>query len=322
MCMYCGALLKAIDAYIQKADDDLADTLGDEGYCEPEKTAGFISDLEDEVANALTDETEYILSQAEQAVDLESFAEEVWPDTKQGDGLRAKLLDIFKARLSTFVPEFSGYYLSGLEAGLKIKRVSKRTTVWINGWSEELADIMQLNSHKEIETILTKGLEDGIGIVEFSHNIRNSGIRDEFYKARRVAVTEVLTAHRAAQQEAFLQSPSVSEKMWRHTGIFIHGPRQNHVDMDGKRVPKNDPFVLLGADGKTYLPMFPGDTILPPGERIECHCISQGIASEEVLGLPLEERQRLQQEGLDNADENWEAELEARNKAMVGYTGP
>lgn len=320
MCFSCKPLLKAIDAYLAKADDDLEEALEDEGYCEPKKTVKTISELEDEIAEALLEETDYFLSAAEKAVDLDTFAKEIWPGIVLNDELRAKLALIFMERFTEFVPEFAEYYVKATDKGLKVKKVSKRTTAWIKNWSEELADIMQLNSHKEIERILNKGLEDGIGIEEFTRNIMDSGIRDEHYKARRTAVTEVLTAHRAAQQEAFVQSPAVEEKMWRHTGIYIHKPRRNHKDMDGQRVPVSEPYELTGADGGKYYPMFPGDTTLPPGERIECHCISQGIVSETILGLSLEERKRLQQEALDEDDENWEAELEARNKAMVGYT--
>lgn len=320
MCMNCAPLIKAIDAYIAKADDDLADELANEGYCKSKKTVKVINELEEEIAGELSAETDYILSEVEKAVDLDSFAEDIWPKVKLNDELRGKLVTVFKEQFSAFVPEFAGYYLAGLDKGLKIINVSKRTTAWVDGWSEGLAEIMQLNSHKEIETILTKGLKEGIGITEFSRNIIDSGIRDEWYKARRTAVTEVLTAHRAAQQEAFVQSPSVEEKMWRHTGIFIHGPRQNHLDMDGQRVKKTEPFELIGADGETYHPLYPGDTSLPPGERIECHCISQGVVNEDVLGLSLEERQRLQAEAVAELDDEWEKELEEKSKAMVGYT--
>lgn len=320
MCRYCAPLIKAIDRYLTKADDDLADALADEGFVKGKKTAKAISELEEEIADALTDETDYILAEVDKSADLDTFAEDVWPKVKLNDGLRAKLAEIFKEDFAAFVPEYAGYYLAELDKGLKIINVSKRTTAWVESWSADLANIMQLNSHKEIETILTKGLKDGISISEFSRNIMDSGIRDEWYKARRTAVTEVLTAHRVAQQEAFLQDPAVEEKMWRHTGIYIHGPRQNHLDMDGQRVPKTEPYELVGADGVTYYPQVPGDSSLPPGERIECHCISQGIVNEDVLGLPLEERQRLQAEAIAELDDDWEKELEDRNKAMVGYT--
>lgn len=326
MCIRCGNLIKAIDAYIAKADSDLAATLGDEGYIEPQETVEAISSLEERVAAALLSETDYIIEAVNKADSLAQFQMDIWPKLKEGDTLQDDLQAIFSEEFGDIVRRFAGLYFDAIENGGSVTkasvervRVSKQTTAWVQDWSQELAGIMKLNSHKEIESILTDGLEGSVGIPEFARNIMNSGIRDEWYKARRVAVTEVLTAHRAGQQEAYLQSPSTSAKMWRHTGIYINGPRQNHKDMNGRKVPKDQPFELLGADGTFYHPMYPGDTSLPPEERIECHCTTQGIVDEDVLGLPLEERQRLQQEAIDELDEKWEAELEAKNKAMVGY---
>lgn len=318
MCMNCAPLIKAIDAYIAKADGDLADALGKEGYAKPKKTLKYAQDIEDGVAEALVEETDYFIAEAEKAVDLETFAKDIWPKVKLKDELKGKLAAVFKENLEKFMPEFIGYYIKQTDKDLKLSQVSKRTTAWVKSWSEELGEIMKLNSHKEIERILEKGLKDGSSIATFTREILDSGIRDEYYKARRVAVTEVLTAHRAAQQEAFMQSPAVSEKMWRHTGEYRNEPRQNHVDMDGQRVPVGEPFELIGADGGTYNPMYPGDPILPPEERINCHCIEQPVVSEEILGLPLEERQRLQQEAIDDMDDEWEKELDAKNKAKAG----
>lgn len=318
MCMNCAPLIKAIDAYIAKADGDLADALGKEGYAKPKKTLKYAQDIEDGVAEALVEETDYFIAEAEKAVDLETFAKDIWPKVKLKDELKGKLAAVFKENLEKFMPEFIGYYIKQTDKDLKLLQVSKRTTAWVKSWSEELGEIMKLNSHKEIERILEKGLKDGSSIATFTREILDSGIRNEYYKARRVAVTEVLTAHRAAQQEAFMQSPVVSEKMWRHTGEYRNEPRQNHVDMDGQRVPVGEPFELVGADGGTYNPMYPGDPILPPEERINCHCIEQPVVSEEILGLPLEERQRLQQEAIDDMDDEWEKELDAKNKAKAG----
>ena len=318
MCMECGPLIKAIDAYIQKADDGLADALGAEGYIKPKKTLKYAQDIEDSVAEALLEETDYILAEAEKAVDLETFAADIWPGVKLNDAAKSKLATVFTERLSEFLPEYIGYYIAQTDRGLKLTQVSKRTLAWVKSWSKDLGEIMQLNSHKEIERILEKGLAEGQGMAEFTRAILDSGIRDEYYKARRVAVTEVLRAHSVAQQEAYMQSPAVSEKMWKHTGEYRNEPRQNHVDMDGQRVPVGEPFELIGADGGTYEPMYPRDTTLPPEESINCHCISQPVVSEETLGLPLEERQRLQQEAIDAMDDEWEKELDAQNKAKAG----
>lgn len=318
MCMACQPLIKAIDAYLAKADGDLADALDAEGYAEPQATIGYMQGIEDDVAEALVEETDYFLAEAEKAADLETFAADIWPRVKLNDRLKAKLATVFTEHLSEFMPEFVAYYIAQTDRSLKLEVVSKRTVAWVESWSEQLGEIMQLNSHKEIETILTKGLKDGTGIASFTREILDSGIRDEYYKARRVALTEVLGAHSVAQQEAFMQSPAVVDKAWKHTGAYRNEPRQNHVDMDGQRVPKDAPFSLTGIKGGTYEPMYPRDIILPPEERINCHCISQPVVSEDILGLPLEERQRLQQEAVEAMDDAWEKELDARNKAKAG----
>ena len=187
MCWNCGPLIKAIDAYIQKADGGLSEELGAQGYVKPKKTVKYVSELEDGVAEALLEETDYILAEAEKAVDLETFAEDIWPKVKLNDAVKGKLATVFTESLDKFMPEFIGYYIAQTDKDLKLLQVSKRTTAWVKGWAKELGEIMKLNSHKEIERILEKGLKDGSSIAEFTRAILDSGIRDEYYKARRVA---------------------------------------------------------------------------------------------------------------------------------------
>lgn len=148
MCLECKPLIKAIDAYIEKADNDLADALGAEGYAKPKKTLKYAQDIEDGVAEALLDETDYILEQAEKAADLETFAEDVWPGVKLKDGLKAKLATVFTEKLDEFMPEFIGYYIKQTDKSLKLAQVSKRTTAWVASWSKDLGEVMQLNSHQ------------------------------------------------------------------------------------------------------------------------------------------------------------------------------
>ena len=115
-----------------------------------------------------------------------------------------------------------------------------------------------------------------------------------------------------------MQSPSVKDKIWKHTGAYRNEPRQNHVDMSGQRVPKDAPFELTGIKGGIYYPLYPRDTSLPPEERINCHCICQPAVDDDVLGMTLEERQKLQQQAIDEMDDAWERELDARNRARAG----
>ncbi len=318
MCMEYGPLLKAINAYIEGAENDLSDELDEAGYAEPDVTLKYARQIEGEVTDALVEETDYFVKQAEEAVNLETFASDIWPKVKLTDGLKAKLAAIFTERLGEFMPEFIGYYIAQTDRELKLEQISKRTLSWVDDWSQELSELMQLSSHNEIETILSKGLEAGDGVEQFTRAIRESGIRDEYYRARRVSITEVLTAHSVAQQEAYMQSPATESKCWRHTGAYRNQPRENHVDMDGQIVPKGSPYNLHGADGGIYYPMYPRDPSLPPGERINCHCLSQPVVNADVLGLSLEERQKLQREAIDAMDDAWEKELDAKNRAKAG----
>lgn len=318
MCMKCDALIKAIDRYIEKADESLADDLDAEGFAESRKTLKTAQEIEEAVAAALLEETDLFVEYASKAIDLEEFAAKIWPGVKLTDALAEKLETVFLEMFNDFMPGVVEVYLQRTDKQLKLESVSKQTTGWIKQWSAELGELMKLDSHNEIERILATGLENGDDIATFTRNILDSSIRDEYYRARRVSITEVLRAHSVAQQEAFMQSPAVEEKMWRHTGKYRNKPRQNHVDMDGQVVPKGEPFTMRGADGSTYYPMYPRDSRLPPGESINCHCIEEPVVSERVLGLPLAERQRLQRQAIDSMDDEWEKELDAANRAKAG----
>jgi len=320
MCLKCQGLIKAIDAYLAKADNDLQDQLEAEGYVKPKKTVQYISDIEGQLELSFAAENDWIIEQAEQSLDLATFAQDVWPGIKAQDldPLRVELVKTFKEQFSAFMPEYVSYYVQRTDKELIVDRLSKRAQSFIEDWSKGLGEVMQLTSHKEIESILTTGLANGDGVAEFALAIREAGIRDPYWKARRCAITEVLTAHRAAQQEAMMQSPVVTDKYWHHTGAYRNEPRENHVAMDGQRVRKDQCYTLIGADGGVYNPLYPGDTSLPPGERINCHCMSIEVVDEAIFGYSLEERQAMRQAAIDEMGWSWEAELDAANKAKAG----
>ena len=316
----CSALAKAIDAYIQKEDDNLKDALESSGFIDASDTVENISALERRVSDALVSETERFTKAAEKAVDLESFAADIWPSVKDADDVDEQLGEIFLDEFSANMPKLVTSYIKAIDSELVAETISKRTTAWAKSWSSELGTIMKLTSHDQIERILTKGLADGQSIADFTQAFLDSGIRNEYYRARTVAVTEVLTSHSAAAQEAYMQSPAVTAKEWRHTGSYRNAPRENHVAISGQQVPAKAAFTLNGADGGTYYPVFPRDPVLPVGERANCHCISQPVVSADVLGLSIDERRRLQAEAIAEDDGEWEKELDAQNKAKAGIT--
>ena len=311
-----GDLIKAIDAYIAKADDELTETLDDAGFVEPKKTVKDAAALEDALTETLEKEAKYFRAKAKKAVDLEAFAKE-WPEIIEGDTADEQLAKLFVEDFETNIPNLATAYMKKLDPKLTVKTITARTTAWATDWGEKLGRLMKLETHKEIEKLLTDTLKDGKGIAEFTQALIDGGIRSERYRARAAALTETLRAHSVAQQEALIQNPAVEDKEWVHTGSHKNTPRENHVAMNGVIVPKDEPFVLEGADGVTYYPMYPRDPILPPGESVNCHCIHRGIVNVDILGLPLEERKRLQQEAIDADDGEWEKELDAKNKAKA-----
>lgn len=309
MCESCRDLIKAIDAYIEKADKKLGDQLKAKGYIKPEKTLEYAESIEEGVAEVLSEETDEIVQALNRSDSVSNFYKIHWPKFKESDGLTAKLSTIFRENFKNLIPEFVGYYIDEIDAGLSKKLCSKRTVAWVESWSGELGRMMKLNDVAELEGILTKALKDGRSVPEVTLQIMESGIRNPYYRARRVAVTEMLRAHSVAAQEAQMQSPSVGKKMWLHTGAHKNEPRWNHVAMSGQIVNVDEPYELTGADGGTYYPMYPRDGSLPASESVNCHCISQPIVDEDVLGLSLDERLRLQNEAIERMDDEWEQHL-------------
>ena len=318
MCVSCAPLIKAIDAYIAKADKNLSDNLKKAGFADPDATVDEIETLEEKIADVLITETDYYAEALKDVVDLEAFFEDEWPAVKAKSQTGKQLAAVFEEELGGYMKPLASKYIAQTDAKLTVTQLSKKTAAWVETWSDELGKLMKLESESQIEMILSTAVEQGSSVATVIQMLQESGIRDEYYRARRASVTEVLRMHSVAQQEAFDQSPAVTEKAWKHTGSHKNTPRENHVAMNGVRVPKDEVFTLEGADGVTYYPMYPRDPILPPGESVNCHCLTQPIVNEDVLGLPLEERQRLQAEAIAEMDESWEAELDATNRAAAG----
>lgn len=315
MCRKCEALIKTIDHYLAKADNDLVDQLKDEGRAIPSDSVKMVSDMEDGIATALVSQTNYFIKKIKAQKSVSALMD-VFDEIKAGDVYCDEIAEVALEQFTKYVPKMVVDYTSAVDGGIKITAVSKRTTAWIKNWSRELAEIMKLNSHMEIEGILKTALENGDSIQTVTRTILDSGIRDEYYKARRTAMTEMFRAQNVSKYESSLQTPCIIGKKWRHTGIGT--PRPNHQDMDGQTVDKDKPFTLIGVDGVTYYPMYPIDPSLPASEAINCHCVTVDVVDQSILGLSVEERQQMRDDAIAALDEAWEQEVDAKYRAMVG----
>lgn len=308
MCKECQELVKAIDAYIEKADKKLEDQLKAANYVRPKETLEYALRMEEELAGMIDQQTQEFIDALKSAGDVERFYRNGWKGFTESQGLSAQFTTVFHDNFKKMIPQFVGYYIDEIDAGLARDLVSKRTTAWIERWSGELGRMMHLSSINELENILKHALSEGLSVADATLEIMDAGIRNPYYKARRVAVTEMLRAHSVAAQEAQMQAPSVSQKMWVHTGAHKNEPRENHMAISGQTVPVDQPYELIGADGGSYSPMYPRDGSLPASESVNCHCISQPVVDESVLGLSVEERRALQAEAVVAMDKQYDAE--------------
>ncbi len=308
-------LIKALDVYITKADDDLVDKLKGEGYIKPAESVETINMLEDRISESLDKELEYYLQGLEGA-NLENVLEEVLPALRAGDLTDRELANIFRDIFDNAMRSLTDAYVKDIDKDLAFSMFSNRTTDWINTWSDELGQLMKLGSHDELQRILSNALEEGESIQTVMDKLTDSyGFSRT--RARATAITEMLTAHSYSKEEAIRQSPAVDRKEWKHTGEHRIKPRPHHQALDGTIVAKNELFTISAPTG-TYEAMFPRDTSLPASERVNCHCVHRAIVNDDILGLSVEERRTLQQQSIDEDNGLWEAELDAQNRAAAG----
>lgn len=316
----CDDLIKEINLYIQKADNKLSDELSKKGYKNVDKTMSLINDIEDKIVSQLKDNAEDILDELKDVGSLEDFFKTTWPAIRKKCQTDKVLATYISTKYSKFIPETAQIYMETIDTELKISELTAPTTRWIKSWSAELGIKMKIKQMDNLEKILVDGIDEGKSIDEVAREIQAAGIRENYAYARSTALTETLTAHSKAQLEAYMQNPAVDRKEWGHSGEKSITPRENHIDMDGQVVNVDEPFDLLGADGESYKPMIPRDSSLPPGERINCHCFITPVVNDEVLGYSLEEREKLQQEAIDeinNSDFIERLEEENRKKAGI-----
>ncbi len=309
-------LIKALDGFIAKADDDLKDQLDDEGFVDADGTVKAESSLEDKLTKLLEDEQGAIIGILKDSDSVDDAVQKILDMLSEDATVRDAMEAVFGEEMSSAVEKLASSYLEMLDSELSIDVMSNRTNDWIKSWSSDLSDLMHLSTKDGVESVLTTALKEGKSIDKVTSELSDwYGFSRE--RARKTAITEMLTAHSAAASEAFKQSPSVEKKRWRHTGGYKNTPRQNHVAMDGVEVLKSEHFELIGADGSTYYPDYPRDPILPAAERVNCHCLLQAVVNSDILGLSAEEKKRLQEDALADDNDDWEKELDAKNKAKA-----
>lgn len=304
-------LMQAIERYIAKADSDLEDQLADEGYVAAGVAVSHMETIEDAVTDAIQNNVDEVLARLKSATGIDDFIESVWPEISDSEELKKVLHDIFYQQFDDLMHRFTKQWILAADPELGEvvdDRITKPAEAFIKGWSQQLSELMHLNTKDGIEKILLDSQKNNLTIEEVAQAIADSGIREYGYRSRRVALTEVLRVEEYAHQEARVQNPSCYKKTWIHTGA-AKVPRENHVAMHGQTVFKREPFTLIGRDGGTYYPMCPRDTSLPASESVNCHCITQDVVDQEVLGMSLDDRIALREKYMNEVDAEYEEKL-------------
>lgn len=161
MCQACNDLLIEINAYIEKADNKLVKKLKDAGFLIPKKTIKVASELEDEMTEILKSETKFLAKQLNKAVDIKSFFADIWNDVKDIDDVDVKLSQAFIQTFEKVMPAMMGAYITKSDEELKFVKVTDKTSYQVAENSKEVAEKMKLSSHKNLEKILNKGIEEG-----------------------------------------------------------------------------------------------------------------------------------------------------------------
>lgn len=302
----CSLICTEIERYIKKEDDKLADSLEKSGYEGVAYTMSKVTELEDKLIDILQGQTDAFITLLENNPSATiSEIIDMLPEFNSKSSVVSSLQNLFKTEFEETVPQIATSYIQSIDDELKIRTMTNRTSSWINSWSEELANIMQVTGEEKLDRTLSNALKDGKSVATVAQELKDSNVLNSATRARTTALTEMLRANSVSAQEAYIQSPAVSEKKWRHTSARKNNPRKNHVDMDGQIVPVNETFELIGTDGVTYYPMYPRDTILPPSESVNCHCIHQPIVDKEIIGLSIEEREKLQKNCINDDNKAW-----------------
>ncbi|CAI8940855.1 phage minor head protein [Bacillus sp. IT-13CA1] len=299
-------LLNSLNVFIRKAEEDdeksLVEVIPD--FPGLSKIPGYVQEYEKKVARLLRRQRKKFLSGVNDFVSkdsketLEAILVYFTQNLFATDDFEEHFQELTKGFLQQTIEELASVIMDSLDPEVPFKVLSSRSTNWIKGWSEELAEIMKLNTHEAVENLLTDAIKNGSSIQDIEMTLRDLPQFDRG-RARTTAITEVLAASSAAQQEAYSQSPAVIGKKWRHSGGKKNNPRENHMALDGTVVGVDEEFTISGS-GETC--MHPRDSKLSAVERVHCHCVLSPVVDNNILGLSAKEKEEIRREALANME--------------------
>lgn len=314
----CDAeIIECINRIIEKDNDKLYDKLKKMGIAFAAMTVRQISLLEKRIAIAMkkwhkSEKTSLLNSES-----LFSFLSSHTTESEADAELVQAVSQAVEETCGDVLQASADQYIRQTDTELSITEISAPTAAAVSEASVQAGTSVLRHVTDEISNIIQEAINNGDSVDDAAKRIFDGRLRDEYYEARRVAQTEMMRTHAYAKYEALRQSPVVNAKRWRHTGAKGAASRENHVNISGQTVPKDQPFTLTGRDGATYHPMLPHDTALPAAEAINCHCILEAVIDKNLKSLPPEQKAQMQRDNIRMLNENY-AEKSGKYKQIAG----
>lgn len=283
-------LFKAINSIVKEEADELKDEIADFPALDATLTA--IETYEVKVAGLFRRQKKHFIDGLKTLIAKDEFEHmtkvaDLMVKLYEADDFADSMADYTEDFLLDVIEEIVAEIMKSIDEDVAFNTLSSKATTWINEWSKDLAEMMKLTTHSEIEKVISTVIETGESIDKAIKRLRELPEFDRA-RARTTAITEVLRANSVAAHEAYVQSPAVIQKVWKHSGSKKNKPRQAHVNLSGTVIGIDEKFDVNGQQA-----LYPRDKDLPAEEVINCHCVLGPVVDPAILGLSKEEKQRL-----------------------------
>lgn len=310
-------LLKAIDCYIIKADEELEEELNENGIVDTAAAIAFLNALEDSIIDIEDNIVQDITSNLKSDNIVTNAVCNVILDQIKNTEYEVQYADMLHDRFTEFFEDSVKACSKNIDKDIVITEYTMKSKSWLAEWAHNLAEILKTQNEEAVFKILESCNDGESTIKDTERLIVDLGIRGEGSSSRQLATTETYRVNNYAKEEAFIQNPSVTGKEWVHSGSRKNA-RKYHLALDGVVIPVNEKFKLKGVKGGTYSPMIPHDTGLPVEEVKNCKCKIEYRTSKEILNKNADEKAKEQKKRIRESDTEWEKEFNARNKKASG----
>ncbi len=288
-------LFKAINSIVKEEADELKDEIADFPALDATLTA--IDTYEVKVAGLFRRQKRHFSDGLKTLIAKDEFEHmakvaDLMVKLYEADDFADSMADYTEDFLLDVIEEMVAEIMKNIDKDVAFNTLSSKAITWIDEWSKDLAEMMKLTTHSEIEKVISTVIETGESIDKAIKRLRELPEFDRT-RARTTAITEVLRANSVAAHEAYVQSPAVIQKVWKHSGSKKNKPRQAHVNLSGTVIGIDEKFDVNGQQA-----LYPRDKDLPADEVINCHCVLGPVVDPAILGLSKEEKQRLRDQAI------------------------